>query len=63
MASQIEETVYSSANSRVLDKLQKIHNAALRIVLLVDERPNVKEMHDSLNLLMLRNRKEMHIES
>ncbi len=55
------DIVYASAGLCSLDKLQKVQNTALRIVLQADRRSNVKEMHKLLHILMLKDRRDIHI--
>ena len=57
------DVVYSSANASSLDKLQKIQNTALQIALQADKRSHVKLLHEKLNILMLHDRCELHVDA
>ena len=56
-------TVYMVANETDLKKLQLIQNTACRTVLRADKRTNIADMHASLNLLTLADRRTLHFKT
>ena len=57
------DTVYMVANDCDLKKLQLIQNAACCTILMADKRMSVNDMHVSLSLLTLSNRRTLHFQT
>ncbi len=55
------DTVYDCAADVHLQKLQKMQNSACRTMLLCNSRTPIKEMHDTLDILTLNQRRQLHM--
>ncbi len=55
------DIVYDCTSLGNLQKLQKLQNSACRTMLLADNRTPIAEMHDNLQLLTLKQRRELHL--
>ena len=55
------DIIYSCTSESNLQKLQKIQNCACRILLRADRRAHVNELHNRLNFLNLKQRRELHL--
>ena len=55
------DTVYGVSADINLQKLQKLQNSACRTMLLCDKRTPISEMHKSLELLTLKDRRHLHM--
>ncbi len=53
--------IYGVAADTHLQRLQKLQNSACRTMLLCDKRTSIVEMHNSLELLTLKNRRHLHL--
>ncbi len=55
------DTVYMCTTEKNLQKLQLIQNSAFRIILEADIDTNTKDMHKTLNLVTLKQRRSIHL--
>ena len=55
------DTVFMTANSTLLNKLQLVQNSACRTILLAESRTSSDEMHKELGLLRLNERRSLHL--
>ena len=56
------DVVYDVATSEMTNKLQLVQNSACRVVLLCGKRDSTDKMHKDLNLLRLKDRRQMHLQ-
>lgn len=57
----IGDVFYSSSCGSYLDRLQVLQNRAIRIISRIPKRESVKAEHEKLNLLLLKDRRKLHL--
>ena len=53
--------LYMNTTAEQLDRLQKLQNAACRVILLTDARTHIVDMHDQLSMTNLEYRRYLHL--
>ena len=55
------DVIYGVASQVNVERVQKIQNAACRVVLMAHKRTHIAELHSTLNLMYLRDRRAFHL--